>query len=748
MSIGPTRPYADAAWTYRNAGWLGVLPVGRRPLQKTPPAKGYTGWAGIDPSGADVQAWVDGPEGERNLGLHIPHGVYVLDVDVYGDKDGAKGITEAEERLGIALPRTWSSTARGAGSLSRQYFFLAELPAGRLWRDHPVPGTESLHVGHRYALVWPSLNPDADGARYVWYDPDGVECLIPSISLLTELPSAWIEEFSISGVALEGSAAGDQETREVIGKFRAVEPGGSTCGRVTALLGRELDRLSGKGEHEGRSIHDAGKLHPLVCYGLEGHAGVREALERHHTEYVRVRVAERGETRDFASADWWRQVCGSVGKKLLTSGGEILEMCGCDVAVSLATSQPPPGADQGQSQEPSPGTDIVVSEVDEVDEVDALIAEMLSLDEIKDRPAPRYLIKGLLNLDSESWLIGAPGSKKSFAALDMACHVARGDPWQGFAVTQAVVIVIAAEGAGGLGRRVRAWERAHGPLPADVHVLPRPVQAANGPAWKVLERACARLLAGRDGLVVIDTQARVTVGLKENDATDMGFYISAVGDIRRATGACVLTVHHTGRNGGDARGSSAIDGAQDTELKIKSTGKLSCSLSVEKQKDLEELDPIDLVFKRVVVGVDEDGDDVASLALCSDPYEIADGAPAVEIAAGTALRVREPEEWTFEIFSHNRQGVKRQILQALRDLAGKSGRTESQIRTSVAERWYGGRIGRKAGELNEQTWAEAWTAAVDVVLADGEQLVTNVRGEKWILNQTFAASLDTVPELS
>ena len=38
---------------------------------------------------------------------------------------------------------------------------------------------------------------------------------------------------------------------------------------------------------------------------------------------------------------------------------------------------------------------------------------------------------------------------------------------------------------------------------------------------------------------------------------------------------CVLTVHHTGRSGGDARGSSAIDGAQTTELKVNPKGKLA-----------------------------------------------------------------------------------------------------------------------------------------------------------------------------
>jgi len=35
---------------------------------------------------------------------------------------------------------------------------------------------------------------------------------------------------------------------------------------------------------------------------------------------------------------------------------------------------------------------------------------------------------------------------------------------------------------------------------------------------------------------------------------------------------CVLTVHHIGRSGSNARGASAIDGAQDTELKLERVG--------------------------------------------------------------------------------------------------------------------------------------------------------------------------------
>jgi hypothetical protein len=346
------------------------------------------------------------------------------------------------------------------------------------------------------------------------------------------------------------------------------------------------------------------------------------------------------------------------------------------------------------------------------DDVDALLAEMLSLDQVAKRPPPQPLIKELLNLDSAAWLIGAPGSRKSFVALDMAMHVAAGKPWQGLKTTRARVLIVAAEGAGGMGKRVRAYEKAHGGLPDGVYVLPRPVQSAEGRKWAVLVEATRRLLAGPDGqtmpcLIVMDTQARVTVGLEENNATDMGFYIAAVEALRQATAACVLTVHHTGRKGGDARGSSAIDGAQDTELKVVKDEGLRGQLLVEKQKDIDERAPMTLVFTRVVVGQDEDGEDVTSLVLEPDAWKVAEG----DAAAG-----RSGEDW-----QRHSDSVTDLIVRVLSDHGESRGLTKAEARTVVIERFYGGVTER----LLKQTWHTGWDRAFK------RELITNVGGARF-----------------
>jgi hypothetical protein len=339
--------------------------------------------------------------------------------------------------------------------------------------------------------------------------------------------------------------------------------------------------------------------------------------------------------------------------------------------------------------------------------VDALLAELLTPDQLGQREAPRALVKGLLNLDSEAWIIGAPGSKKSFVVLDLAAHIALGRPWQGLRVNQGLVVMIVAEGAGGMSTRVKAWQQENGPIGDQLLVLPRPVQASDIAAWQVLVEACRRL---EPVMVVIDTQARVTVGMEENAAKDMGVYIEAVRRVREATGACVLTVHHTGRNGGDARGSSAIDGAQGTELKVVRQDTMTGVLKIEKQKDLEERPEVPLYFRRVVVGVDEDGDEVTSLVMTEGN--------AFKDAAG-AERIDPADEWEAPV-----ESVRELALRVLADHGEERGVTSSQAHKIVIERWYG----RDKSRLKEATWRTSWNRAIK------DESVLNVGGERYTID--------------
>jgi AAA domain-containing protein/bifunctional DNA primase/polymerase-like protein len=601
-----TGPYASAAWQYRQAGYAGIIPIGRGPAQKAPPPTGYTGWAGIDPSGPDVQAWIDGSQGARNIAWHLPRGAVAVDVDAY--HRGAESLAKLEQKVGTPLPPTWTSTARGQSSVSRHHFYRATVPEGRTWQDHPGDGIDMLHVGHRYAMVWPSVHPDT-GAEVTWYDPTGEAYEgVPEPGWFTELEPEWVTELTQEGVPLEGTGATDAQTAASLRRMRPGPP----CPRVAAHLARELDRITAAAGGLG-SLHEPGALYPLVAYGLEGHAGVREALSTHQGAYVRARTDSRGDAEAVGDADWWRQVKGAVGKRLHTAAGLAAE---CQCAVDPQETLPP----EGQASEA-------------VDPVEHLLSRMLDRDALDLIPPPRPLIRDVLDLDSESWIIGAPGGFKSFVALDWTGHVATGLPWRGNAVQQGRVVYVVAEGSKSITLRVRAWEETYGRRMADVLFLPEPVQVKDGETdktghpgreWRVLVEACRRL---QPVLIVLDTQARITVGLEENSNTSMGVLVEAVRALKEATKACVLVVHHTGRNGEDARGASALDGAQDTEIRVdRPDGKrrldLTADISTDKQKDGSEAGAWPVQMRIVPLG-EHEGRKLSSLALEPwDPFAV------------------------------------------------------------------------------------------------------------------------------
>jgi AAA domain len=210
---------------------------------------------------------------------------------------------------------------------------------------------------------------------------------------------------------------------------------------------------------------------------------------------------------------------------------------------------------------------------------------LLTVDQLREMPAPAPLVDGLLYRDTLAEMSGAPGCYKSFIALGISCAVSAGVSWEGHAVPEALpVIYVAAEGACGLARRADAWAESNRRNIGELHVLPEPLQLGNAEQVAELVQLAREM---RPGLVVLDTRARCTVGLDENSATAQGLAVEAAESIRRACGATVLLVHHTGRQGEHGRGSNAWDGAAWTLLSV--TGaELHAQIKVEKHKDVPD----------------------------------------------------------------------------------------------------------------------------------------------------------------
>lgn len=230
----------------------------------------------------------------------------------------------------------------------------------------------------------------------------------------------------------------------------------------------------------------------------------------------------------------------------------------------------------------------------------------LSLDEIAALPPPSYIIDKVLVEASNALLIGPWASLKSFLALDWSLSVAYGFAWQGREVRQTGVLYVAGEGVGGIGRRIIAWRHHMGveDKPAPFRLLGIGVNITDDAQVRklVLTALAAAEAEGQPiGLIIIDTLARAMIGADENAAADMGKAIRALDEIRTDARVCTLTVHHMGKDKDrGARGSSALPAAADTEITV-SREESRLTITITKQKDDEEGEP--LILKAIKVGV-------------------------------------------------------------------------------------------------------------------------------------------------
>ena len=231
--------------------------------------------------------------------------------------------------------------------------------------------------------------------------------------------------------------------------------------------------------------------------------------------------------------------------------------------------------------------------------------KMMRRDAVFAMPPVEFLVDGLITDTGFTMMYGAPGTGKSFIAIDIALSVAHGQAWQGQGVKQGPVLYIAGEGIGGFGKRWKAWERHHGKVDEpDLYLLPTAVNFRE-------PEDIARLVATIEdidqpfSLVIVDTVARAIAGAEENSSTDMGLFVAACDEIKALTGGALLAVHHAGKDANrGARGSTALLGAVDTSLMVGKSEDIVV-LRTEKMKDAEPLDDINLRMVTVSATISE-----------------------------------------------------------------------------------------------------------------------------------------------
>jgi hypothetical protein len=233
------------------------------------------------------------------------------------------------------------------------------------------------------------------------------------------------------------------------------------------------------------------------------------------------------------------------------------------------------------------------------------------------RGAQLNLVKGLLGFGMMALLYGASGSAKTLIALSLALHVALGREWCGRVVKKGFVAYLAPEGGHSVHLRFHAWCRHHGLDPRDDSLPFRtvPVRVDLCKSDADLKEIIANIKAAEPELgpcilVVVDTVSRALDGGDENSPADMGNFVANCDRMREATGATVLGVHHTPKEGDNPRGHTCLKNGSEIRMLAKKVANSLFSLTLEHLKDGEAGGELLFELESAIVGTNDDDEEV------------------------------------------------------------------------------------------------------------------------------------------
>ena len=226
--------------------------------------------------------------------------------------------------------------------------------------------------------------------------------------------------------------------------------------------------------------------------------------------------------------------------------------------------------------------------------------------EIAQREAPEWIVDRLVPQAEMVMMFGNSGAGKSFLALDLAFAVATGFTWFNQCSKKGPVAWIAAEAAGAMRNRARAYAQARGvELDAtDLFVIEQ--------TMSLMDKEDARLLTevlteAKPQLVIVDTLAAASGGANENSGEDMNQVLQHCRELHAATGATVLLIHHSGKDvSKGARGWSGLRAAMDAEFEVYYDGSSPIrAMTVTKQRDGSDGDAYPFKLLPVPLGFED-----------------------------------------------------------------------------------------------------------------------------------------------
>jgi hypothetical protein len=244
-----------------------------------------------------------------------------------------------------------------------------------------------------------------------------------------------------------------------------------------------------------------------------------------------------------------------------------------------------------------------------IENVEMLHPADVGLDEVL---RVEYLIKGVLERQSNAVLFGKWNVGKTFVILDMAAAIATGQLWFGKRVRKGRVLYLGYEGIRAMKKRILALRGKHPMLldratPFAWAPLRNPLTRPEGvkEIGAVLVEFAARH-GGAPDLIVIDPLQNA-LGGDDSDANLMAELNRCVAEIMRRQHCSVLRVHHAGHSNEDrARGHSSLPAGVDTEIRVDEQ-----EIATTKQRD-DVRAKFGFKLRVVKVGKDTDGDEVST----------------------------------------------------------------------------------------------------------------------------------------
>ncbi|KGE04366.1 AAA family ATPase [Pseudohaliea rubra] len=195
--------------------------------------------------------------------------------------------------------------------------------------------------------------------------------------------------------------------------------------------------------------------------------------------------------------------------------------------------------------------------------------QLLTPEQLRALPPMDWLVKGLLPSQGVAAIYGAPGSGKTFVALDLALTLSEGvGNWFELKCKQAFVTYIALEGHAGIAKRVAAWASHNNNAPVEARFVLSALDLRRPEHVSALVDAIPQS-EGVPAAIFIDTLNQAAPGADENSSSDMGLLMAAANRISRDIGALVILVHHTGKDADRGlRGHSSMNAAVDTAILV------------------------------------------------------------------------------------------------------------------------------------------------------------------------------------